>query len=178
MKSSEDDACGAIRSFKHLRKNQNQVTKQHNITFTMVSDSDFEELLKIRIICMKDSLSAIGRFDPQRARERLQNSFNANETRYIVRNEKKVGFFAYSEKDDEIFIHHLYVIPEVQGYGIGRFVLDSIKEKAKETNAAISLLALKESKSNEFYIKNGFKFTHSEKWDNAYKWDPRKQNER
>lgn len=151
--------------------------KENNIKFTEIHDSDIEELLQIRILCMKDSLSTIGRFDPQRARERLQQSFSASESKFIINNGKKAGFFSYSQKNDQIFINHLYILPEMQCQGIGRYVLDSIKEHAKENNLEIALLALKESKSNEFYKNNGFSFTHSEEWDNAYKWEPKQSNE-
>lgn len=140
------------------------------IKTTNVAHADFEELLQIRIASMKESLEAIGRFDPERARERLQNSFNPFETRFIILNDEKVGFYALSENDDHIFIDHLYVIPNAQNHGIGRFILDIIKLRAIELELPIRLLALKKSKSNEFYIKNGFKKVDIEEWDNVYLW--------
>ena len=60
--------------------------KNANIEFKPTSESDFEELLEIRIECMRESLTAIGRFNPQRARERLQNSFQPSETQFISLN--------------------------------------------------------------------------------------------
>src|ERR1035437_4503349 len=148
----------------------------NKIEFNDVHDGDFEELFQIRISSMKDSLSAIGRFDPQRARERLEESFRANETKFILYNDEKAGFFACTENSDRIFIKHLYIIPGMQSLGIAKHVLNSIKGYAKVKNVKITLLALKKSKANDFYKNNGFEWIYSQEWDNEYQWDPKGAN--
>jgi GNAT superfamily N-acetyltransferase len=140
------------------------------ISYGKVNQSDFEDLLHIRILCMKESLEAIGRFDLNRARERLMNSFEADRAKYIYVNNEKVGFYSLSESDAEIKIEHLYVRPEFQNMGIGRKVIDEIKSQARNARKNIILFALIMSKSNEFYKANQFVCIRNDEWDNLYEW--------
>ena len=43
------------------------------------SDEDFEALLSLRMAAMQESLMRLGRFDPQRARERLSRAFEPSQ---------------------------------------------------------------------------------------------------
>jgi cytosine/adenosine deaminase-related metal-dependent hydrolase len=38
-----------------------------NITFSAVSNGDFDELVALRIAAMRESFERVGRFDPERA---------------------------------------------------------------------------------------------------------------
>jgi hypothetical protein len=55
-----------------------------DLSFSPVSEDDFEDLLALRVAAMKESLSRIGRFDPLRARERFQSGFSPENTRHVV----------------------------------------------------------------------------------------------
>ena len=56
------------------------------------SDDDFEALLSLRMAAMRESLQRLGRFDPQRARERLSRAFEPAHTRHILLGGERVGF--------------------------------------------------------------------------------------
>ena len=53
------------------------------ITLVAAAPSDFEALLSLRIAAMRESLERIGRFDPERARQRLRATFDARCTRRL-----------------------------------------------------------------------------------------------
>lgn len=106
-------------------------TVSATISYGAVNESDFEDLLQIRITCMKESLEAIGRFDLNRARERLMNTFDADRAKYIYVNDEKAGYYSLSETNTEIKIEHLYIRPEYQNMGIGRKVVEEIKSQAR-----------------------------------------------
>jgi ribosomal protein S18 acetylase RimI-like enzyme len=54
-------------------------------------------------------------------------------------------------------IHKIYILPETQGKGIGKKLLDYIVEKAKENrNTILSLNVNRYNSAYEFYVKIGF----------------------
>ncbi len=50
-----------------------------SVAFSAVTAANFDELVAIRITAMRDSLERVGRFDPERARERLRKSIAEDE---------------------------------------------------------------------------------------------------
>ncbi len=139
-----------------------------DLSFSPVSDDDFEDLLALRIAAMKESLSRIGRFDPLRARERFQSGFSPDNTRHVVVSGSRVGFVTVKPCDDGLLLDHLYVLPNFQGRGIGALVLASIFKVADADRQKIRVGALKESDSNRFYERHGFKLVSEGEWDNYF----------
>ncbi len=126
------------------------------ITFSLVRSADFEVLAELRTAAMRESLENIGRFDPERARERLWNSFYPEHTQFIVVNGQRVGFHTFRPVDDGFYLNHLYVLPGWQGRGIGSHVLRQLLAQADVLGQPVHLCALRDSASNAFYQRHGF----------------------
>ncbi|HYD81263.1 MAG TPA: GNAT family N-acetyltransferase [Paucimonas sp.] len=139
-----------------------------NFSLEAVAESDFEQLLALRIEAMRESLERIGRFDPDRARERFRGSFSPQHTRRIAVAGKHVGFVAVRPVDGDLLLDHLYIRPGFQGRGIGTAVLERIFEEADERGLPIRVGALKGSDSNRFYARHGFRKVAEEEWDIRY----------
>lgn len=140
------------------------------IEFRTSIAADLETLVAIRIASMKESLENIGRFDPQRARERLAENFRPEDTTLVIADGKVIGFYATLQQEHALKLEHLYIDPAYQGHGIGRMALDRVKSKAQESSQEIILFALKGSKANLFYTRNGFIQYGEEAFDNLYRW--------
>ncbi|WP_347928935.1 GNAT family N-acetyltransferase [Pseudomonas helvetica] len=138
------------------------------VVLCAASNSDLEDLVAIRIEAMRESLERLGRFDPNRARERFLSGFDVNSTRRIVVSGDLVGFVVIKNHQGELLLDHLYVIPGAQGLGIGSEVLTRIFREADEIGRPIKVGALKESASNRFYTRHGFVFVESGEFDNYY----------
>ena len=141
---------------------------RQDLSFSPVSEDDFEDLLALRIAAMRESLSRLGRFDPLRARERFLSGFSPENTRHVVVSGRRVGFVTVKPCDDGLLLDHLYVLPSFQGRGIGTLVLASIFKVADTDRQQIRVGALKESDSNRFYERHGFKLVSEGEWDNYY----------
>lgn len=89
----------------------------------------------------------------------------------ILVNHDIVGFYSLSTRDDYLYLAHLYILPEYQGNRLGFHTLTRIKEMAAGLNYPLRLGALRGSPSNDFYIANGFRFSHEEDWDLYYVWE-------
>lgn len=141
-----------------------------NYSIVQAHDEDKDLLAEIRILAMKESLEALGRFDPKRARHRFLETFSQKDTWKVVVDKQVVGFYVLRLKEGHWHLDHLYFCPGFQGEGLGGSVLAVIKQQAKATELPIRLGALRESRSNDFYKKHGFNTTHEEKWDIYYEF--------
>ncbi len=138
------------------------------VCLRQVSRSDGDLLADLRVRAMKDSLEAVGRFDPIRAKNRFLENFDPLFTQEILLNNERVGFVVVKEMDDHFYLDHLYIEPHHQSKGVGAAVLKQVFALADDTKKAIKLGALKESRSNDFYKSHGFVLTESGEWDNYY----------
>lgn len=139
-----------------------------DIDLVPANESDVEDLVKLRIAAMRDSLERMGRFDPQRARDRFLSTFSPAHTRHICINGTRIGFVVVKTGADGLLLDHLYITPEHQNNGIGSRILRMIFEEADRKGLPLRVGALKKSDSNRFYIRHGFDLVEESEWDNHY----------
>lgn len=139
-----------------------------DLNLTPTTQEDAEALVAIRISAMRESLERVGRFDPDRARNRFISNFQPKHTRYIEWNKTKVGFVVVKAHEVGLVLDHLYIHPDYQGKRIGTLVLETIFAEADAQNLAMRVGALKESDSNRFYQRHGFEFVEEDEFDNYY----------
>lgn len=136
------------------------------------SDEDFEALLSLRLAAMRESLQRLGRFDPQRARERLSRAFEPSHTRLILQAGERVGFVVLlpvpGGLPDHLVLDHLYIAPQAQGQGIGSWVMAQVLDEADRLLLPVRVTALKLSDANRFYQRHGFELQHTSEWDLHY----------
>lgn len=84
-------------------------------------------------------------------------------------NGEYLGYVSYEfdYKDADITkIHKIYVLPSLQGKGVGRFFIDAVVRTAKEYgNAELSLNVNRFNKAIDFYKRLGFEVIKSEDID-------------
>ncbi len=143
-----------------------------------------ESLVAIRIAAMRESLEQVGRFDPERARNRFLSNFQPEYTRYIEVDNKQIGFVVIKpytlqeveEDSDALLLDHLYIHPDYQGRGVGTAVLQQLFQEVDAKHLAIRVGALRESASNRFYLRHGFEFVEQDEFDNYYVRPVRKKS--
>lgn len=138
------------------------------ISFEPAVLSDAEALADLRVEAMRESLDRIGRFDPQRARNRFLSGFSPDNTFHILRHGERVGFYVVKQEAGDLVLDHLYIRPAHQGNGVGAAVLDRVFDLADQAGRAVRVVALKESDSNRFYASHGFVLVKQAEFDNYY----------
>jgi GNAT superfamily N-acetyltransferase len=133
-----------------------------------VTEADFEDLLALRIDVMRPSLERLGRFDPQRARERFRGSFDAVSTWRIRVGGENAGCVALKADGDALRIDHFYLAAPWQQQGLGAAVLKQFIEQAKATRLPLRVAALVGSDANRFYERHGFVPVSRSEWDIEY----------
>ena len=139
-----------------------------HLSLAPASDDDFEALLSLRMSAMQDSLLRLGRFDPQRARERLSRAFEPSHTRHILMSGERVGFVVVLPQASHLVLDHLYIAPPAQGLGIGSWVMAQVLADADRQHLPVQVTALKLSDANRFYQRHGFVLQAESEWDLHY----------
>lgn len=134
--------------------------------------AEADQLADIRVAAMRPSLEAAGRFDPQRARDRFLRSFDPQDTRIICQGDTIAGFYVVRGRPDHLMLDHLYIVPAFQGHGIGKAVVEALKDQARAGGIAIRLMALNGSPANGFYRGLGFALVSADALDSFYEWRP------
>ena len=130
--------------------------------------ADFEALLALRIVAMRESLQRLGRFDPERARSRFLANFAPAFTRHVLLGGQRVGFLTVKPDAGALLLDHLYIHPDHQGRGLGAALLQRVFAEADAAGLELRVGALKESASNRFYMRYGFVLVHETEWDVHY----------
>jgi GNAT superfamily N-acetyltransferase/ketosteroid isomerase-like protein len=144
------------------------------LTLEPVLPDDFESLLALRIRALRPSLEAIGRFDPQRARERFASGFAPEHMHHIVRAGQRVGCVTLRATPSAYRMDHLYIEPPAQGQGVGAWVMDWACALADLRQVALELAALKGSDANRFYQRHGLIEVGQSDFDIEYRRTPAK----
>ncbi len=139
-----------------------------------VAAGDFEALLALRIRAMRPGLEALGRFDPERARQRLAEGFAPAFMRHIVQDGEPVGLVTLRPAADGLALElvHLYIEPARQGRGIGAWALDRAKSQADLAQLPLLVEVLQGSEANRFYRRHGFAELVQREWDIGYRREP------
>lgn len=142
-------------------------------SFEPVAADDFEPMLALRVAALRESLERLGRFDPLRARDRLQAGFAPEHMRHIVADGERIGFLTLRPAvDGALRIEHLYIRPGCQSRGAGAWALEQAKTQARAARQDLTLAALKQSDANRFYRRHGFAVVQELEFDIEYRWSP------
>lgn len=141
--------------------------------FAGAVESDFDQLLALRLLVMRESLERIGRFDGNRARERFRDAFKPERTRLIVTDDSALaGCVSLTASPDHLTIDFFYLFPEHQNRGLGGAVLRSLFAEADSARLPIRLGVLRRSDAARFYEGHGFRIVGEDDWDVYYERAP------
>lgn len=141
-----------------------------SITISPAADVDPSALAAIRVEAMRPSLEAVGRFDPERARSRFLATYNPQDTQLVHVGDELAGFYVVRDRPDHLYLDHVYIRSERQGTGLGRSIVRSVQDRAREIGLPLRLTALRGSPANAFYLSCGFVQERSDELDNYYTW--------
>ncbi len=115
-------------------------------TLSAVAEDDFDALVAIRVAALPDS--------PERARERLEESFYPQHSRFICVAGETVGFYTLRPAFDGFHLEHFYVLPARQSGGIGSAVMRLLLAECGTQTVFVGVL--RDSPANRFYQRHGF----------------------
>ena len=139
-----------------------------SLVYRPVAAADFDALAELRAAAMRASLEPLGRYDPQRSRQRLRDNFDPVRTYGIELDGRRIGFYAVGPADGALRLDHLYLLPAECGQGLGSQVMRHIIAQADAAGLALRVGALRGSDANRFYRRHGFVQVAETEWDIDY----------
>ncbi len=137
--------------------------------FGPATPGDLETLVALRIVALRESLERVGRFTPDRARDRFVESFRPEHSRLIRMGEALAGCVAFGPREGVWEIEHFYLDPAFQGSGLGGAVMAALLAEADAAGHEVRLTVLRDSDANRFYVRFGFEEVGREGVDIFYR---------
>lgn len=124
-------------------------------TFRPSTAADLDWIVELRAEVLRDDLERLGRFDPARVRQRMRDGFHPANTRIIVVGGEDAGCVSVRHELDAHWLEHFYLVPTMQGQGIGSRVLTLILGE-RTTTTPLRLNVLRGSNARRLYERHGF----------------------
>ena len=111
--------------------------------------------------------------DRYQSEDALNHQLNDNFVYYLVKDDdqKSIGYIGLEQLSDKVQLSKLYLDPEKRGKGMGRQLMNWIKDWTKSKSLGqIDLYVMQENKpAIQFYLKEGFEITGEflEKFDSG-----------
>lgn len=115
-------------------------------------DDDVEAIAELRAVVLRDDLERLGRYDPDRVRQRLRDAYVPAYTSIIEVDGRFAGSVALRPGEDGRWLEHFYLAPQLQGRGIGAQVLTRVLAGRETTR----LIVLRGSRAQRLYERYGF----------------------
>lgn len=124
-----------------------------NINFRKIEPEDIEFLWRLHNAALKDYVSKTWGWDEKWQRENFTKNFDPAEGEVIVFEDKDIGYFWVIEKENEILLASIRLLPEFQNKGIGTQL---IKNLIAESSKPVALQVLKINPARKLYERLGF----------------------
>ncbi|HEX8369174.1 MAG TPA: GNAT family N-acetyltransferase [Pyrinomonadaceae bacterium] len=127
------------------------------ITFRQIKIKDFEFLWQLHNAALKKYITATWGWNEALQRQFFAESFNPEDGKIVVADGKDAGFLRISEKETEIVLISIRLLPEFQNRGIGTKLIKDVLDQARAKNKPVRLQVLKVNPAQNLYEKLGFK---------------------
>ena len=118
---------------------------------------DVEAAAELRAVVMRADLERLGRYDPDRVRQRLRNSFSHEHSSIITLDGAFAGCVTLRPAESGgLLLEHFYLDPRHQGRGLGGRVLRTLLARADAVGEPVRLQVLRGSAARRLYERHGF----------------------
>ena len=118
-------------------------------------DGDAQWIAELRATVLRPDLERLGRFHPDRVRQRFLSAFDPVVTQVVLVAGQEAGSIAVRPDDGSLWIEHFYLRADCQGRGVGSLVLQR-KLDASAGGRPFRLNVLQGSRAQALYARHGF----------------------
>lgn len=123
------------------------------IELRQIETSDLGFLWRLHNAALKDYVTQTWGWDEKWQRESFIKAFNPLEGKIIVIDGKDAGYLWVIEKENEVLLASIRLLPEFQNLGIGSKIIRDLLEKSEKP---IRLQVLKVNPARHLYERLGF----------------------
>lgn len=124
------------------------------IEFRPIKLTDFDFLWRLHNEALKDYVAQTWGWNEDWQRENFVKGFNPGVGEIIVVGSEDAGFLWVIEKENEVLLASIRLLPAYQNKGIGSAIIKNLLEKSEKT---VRLQVLKVNPARSLYERLGFK---------------------
>ena len=129
----------------------------HSITLRPATWEDADFLYHLHRASLKEYVEqTYGKWDDEWQRQHFRQHLNPDACQVIVSEGQDVGVVCQVEREEEVFLSILKVLPEYQGRGIGTSIIQSVLREAHRKGMPVALQVLKVNPARRLYERLGF----------------------
>ncbi|ROQ66802.1 L-amino acid N-acyltransferase YncA [Streptomyces sp. 840.1] len=117
---------------------------------------DLEAMVELRAVVMRPDLVRLGRYDEDRVRRRMRDSYLPEHTSVIAVDGRFAGCVTLRPRDGDRWLESFFLAPELQGAGIGSAVLRGLLARTDAEGVTVRLDVLQGSAARRLYERHGF----------------------
>jgi len=137
------------------------------------ADRDFDFARDLYFETMRWAIERHFGWDDTRQQASFAGWFKPKEVSIIIADGADVGWIQQRHEFNTIFLGSLYVIPALQGRGIGTRVIQKLLSQAGEQSQTVTLAVMKINRARRLYERLGFRITNEDEYKLYMKADPR-----
>ncbi len=123
-----------------------------------VSPDDFDEVFALRKAAYLELVEREWGWDEEEQRARFLTRFTAEETLYVVVEDRRVGELWVRRDEREIFIASIALHPDVRRQGVGTAVVRGLQQEARERGVPLRLRVIHANfEARRLYDRLGFR---------------------
>ena len=142
------------------------------IALRTACNEDFVFARNLYFETMRGVIERLFGWDQTREEMNFAKFFKVEEVKIIIADGQDVGWIQEQVEDRTINLGSFYVMPAMQGRGIGTKVLNILLTRAADRSKAMTLAVVKTNPARYFYEKRGFRITHEDHHKFYMRTDP------
>jgi ribosomal protein S18 acetylase RimI-like enzyme len=133
---------------------------------------DFDFARGLYFETMRSMIERLFGWNQATQEEKFTGWFKLDEVSIITVDGVDAGWIQQRADSGEIFLGSIYVVPTMQGKGIGTHVLRSLLASAKDQSKVLTLAVMKINPAIRLYERLGFRITHADEYKFYMRADP------
>ena len=133
---------------------------------------DFDFARGLYFETMRSMIERLFGWNQATQEEKFTGWFKLDEVSIITVDGVDAGWIQQRADSGEIFLGSIYVVPSMQGKGIGTHVLRSLLASAKDQSKVLTLAVMKINPAIRLYERLGFRITHADEYKFYMRADP------
>ena len=126
------------------------------IDFRQATEEDFDFLFAMHISTMKEYVDRIWGWDDAFQESLFRERYIPNQVQVITFDGKDIGMISLEERDEDVFLRAIEILPSHQGQGIATRIIQQIIDDAASKQKPVILSVLKVNPAKRLYERLGF----------------------
>jgi GNAT superfamily N-acetyltransferase len=126
-------------------------------TLRQATNNDYDFLYMLHRAALQDYVfQTWGRWEEEWQSARFRTNFDPSDYQIIVVDGNDVGEIILVEREADLYIASIEILPEYQGHGIGTAIIEDILARADRAGLPVGLQVLKVNPARRLYERLGF----------------------